>query len=157
MTTNLTIQTVLAVETPNLRAFTDAQAADRPKPGSWSRKEELGHLIDSASNNHQRFIRAQHEPEYRGPGYAQDDWVRSHAYHDLPWTALVDLWQQYNWLLSEVVKRIPEDRLSNQCHIAAYPPFTLAWVIEDYILHMQHHLDHILRREVITQYPGASL
>ena len=41
----------------------------RTGPDSWSPRQELGHLIDSAANNHIRFVRAATEPEFSGPGY----------------------------------------------------------------------------------------
>ena len=126
-------------------------------PGKWSPKEELGHLIDSAANNHIRFVRGALEAEFRGPGYAQDDWVRLHGYGDMPWETIVNVWFQYNTLLAILVKRIPEDRLATRCFIGAGPPVTLGFVIEDYILHMQHHIDQLLGREVVTQYPGATI
>ena len=147
----------LAFESVNLRVLNDEQAAIRPSgPDSWSRKEELGHLIDSAVNNHVRFLRASLENQYAGPPYDQDGWVRAHGYHELPWLSLLDTWRMHNELLSRVVKRIPADRLAAPCRIGSAAPVTLQFLIEDYILHMQHHLDHILGREKITQYPGAA-
>ncbi len=151
------LEKVLAFEYVNLRVLSDEQAAVRPAgPDSWSRKEELGHLIDSALNNHIRFVRASLEPEYTGQGYDQDGWVRAHGYHELPWTTLLEMWRQHNELLLRVVKRIPEARLATECHMGDAAPVTLGFLIDDYVLHMQHHLDHILGREKLTQYPGAA-
>lgn len=152
------LEGVINAESVGLRALTEEQAATRPKgPQSWSRKEELGHLIDSAVNNHARFVRASLEPEFRGLGYDQEGWVRAHGYHDLPWPELISSWEQHNRLLLHVVRRIPEDRLETPCFIGTAPAVDLRFLIEDYIAHMQHHLDHILSRETITQYPGAAL
>ncbi len=97
------------------------------------------------------------EPQFQGPGYLQDDWVRLHGYRNRPWDTIVDLWFQYNSLLAALVGNIPEDRLKTLCFIGSNAPVTLDFVIEDYILHMQHHMDLLLRREVITQYPGAQI
>jgi hypothetical protein len=123
-------------------------------PGKWSPKEELGHLIDSAANNHIRFVLASTAGEFRGMGYAQDDWVRAHGYQHLPWKMLVDLWYQYNFLLAHLVDQIPEEHLSNRC-VIGWGVLTLGFIIQDYILHMRHHLDHLLSRETVTQYPAA--
>ena len=123
-------------------------------PGKWSPKEELGHLIDSAANNHIRFVLASTGGEYRGQGYAQDAWVRAHGYQDLPWKMLIDLWYQYNSLLGHLVARIPEEHLVNRC-VIGWGVLTLGFVIEDYVLHMQHHLDHVLSRETIRPYPAV--
>jgi hypothetical protein len=151
------LERAVSFESVNLRVLTDEDAAARPSgPDSWSRKEELGHLIDSAVNNHVRFARASLENEYSGPTYDQDAWVRAHGYHELPWLWLLDAWRQHNELLAHLVKRIPEERLDASCRIGSAAPVTLRFLVEDYILHMQHHLDHVLGREKITQYPGAA-
>lgn len=141
-------------EQPILSAVTE-ETASRPSaaPGVWNAKQELGHLLDSAANNHQRFVRATLHGPYEGPGYAQDDWVRLHAYEQLPWRTLVDFWTRYNLLLAHLVERIPEEALATECRIGSYEPSNLAFVIDDYVLHMQHHLDHLLKREAVTKYP----
>ena len=151
------LEQVVAFESVNLRVLSDQDAAHRPAgPDSWSRKEELGHLIDSAVNNHVRFTRASLENGFAGPSYDQDGWVRAHGYHELPWLSLLDTWRQHNDLLGRLVKGIPKERLGAACHIGSDAPVTLRFLIEDYVLHMQHHLDHVLGREKITQYPGAA-
>jgi hypothetical protein len=137
-------------ELPNLLALT---ALEAPKPGSWSRREELGHLIDSATNNHIRFVLAAIDGEFRGQGYSQDKWVEAHGYQDMPWRGLVDLWYHYNALLAHLVERIPDAKMDNRCVIGSGVQ-TLGFVIEDFVLHMQHHLDHILARDPITPYPS---
>jgi hypothetical protein len=141
-------------ELPNLQTLDSGRVSVHPNgPASWSPKQELGHLIDSAANNHIRFVRAALEAEYQGPGYRQDEWVKIHGYQDIPWDLLVTFWFQYNTLLAAMVERIPPQRLSAICTIGDGKPVTLAFIIEDYVRHMQHHLDHILAREVITAYP----
>ena len=145
----------IARELPSLRTVTEERASIARAAGKWSAKEELGHLIDSAANNHIRFVRGAIEAEFRGPGYSQNDWVRLHGYSNMQWETIINLWFQYNTLLVELVNRIPEDRLEAMCFIGTSPAVTLRFVIEDYILHMQHHIDQLLGREVITQYPGA--
>lgn len=140
-------------ELSELRSRTDADASVERGPGKWSAKEELGHLIDSASNNHIRFAVGAIEGKYRGPSYAQEEWVRLHGYAEMPWETIVELWFAYNRLLAGLVERIPEERLSADCFIGAKGPLTLEFVIDDYIVHMQHHIDLLLRRQVVTEYP----
>lgn len=149
------LREVIGRELPNLETLTDELALLPGRPGGWSPKEELGHLIDSAANNHIRFVLATINTEFRGPGYAQDKWVEAHGYKDLPWSMLVGFWHQYNVLLAHLIERIPEGHLDNRC-VIGWGVVSLRFVIEDYVLHMQHHLDHILSRDEITQYPGAA-
>jgi DinB superfamily len=151
------LQQAIDRELPNLRGMSDGHAGAARPGRSWTRKQELGHLIDSATNNHARFVCGTLQDEFRGPGYNQDGWVALHAYNDLPWPTLVDFWYRHNALLAHLVHHIPEDQLATACYIAKYPKMTLGFVIEDYILHMQHHLDQILDREQVTQYPGAAI
>ncbi len=127
------------------------------RPGrTWSRKEELGHLIDSAANNHIRFARGAFEPEFHGPTYVPDAWVAAHHYRDRDWAKMVAFWSQYNLFLAELVQSIPEAQLGIQCSVAGNPPVTLQFLIEDYIVHLRHHVDQILDRPNPTPYPQRS-
>ena len=86
----MTLEQTIEREYPILLAMTAERAAVHPAGAeSWSPKQELGHLIDSAANNHIRFVRAALEPEFRGPGYAQNDWVDLHGYQEMPWQSIV--------------------------------------------------------------------
>lgn len=150
------LQQTIERELPNLLGLTEEAAARTDgRPGSWSRKQELGHLIDSAANNHIRFVLASINSEFRGLGYAQDKWVEAHGYQDMAWRTLVDLWYHYNVLLAHLVQRIPEEQMGNRC-VIGWGVVTLRFVIEDYVLHMQHHLDHVLARNPITPYPAVA-
>lgn len=143
---------IIEHEVSNLRSRTDEQASIPRAPGKWCAKEELGHLIDSASNNHIRFAIGAVEGQFRGPGYAQDEWVKLHGYASMRWNEIVEFWLAYNRFLAGLLARIPESRLETECSVGAASPVTLGFLIDDYILHMQHHIDQLLRRDVITQY-----
>lgn len=99
-----------------------------------------------------RFVRATLDGEFRGQRYLADDWVRLHAYCDMRWESIVALWLGFNKLLTTLVDRIPEQGLQNLCYIGSSEPLKRGYVIEDYVLHMQHHLDLLFKRPVITQY-----
>ncbi len=88
-----------------LLSLTDAEVSSRRGEGGWSAKETLGHLIDSAANNHQRFVRAQFKEDLVFPGYAQDEWVRAQGYDAEPWPLVVNLWKFYNLHLAHVCGR----------------------------------------------------
>src|SRR5436305_7352967 len=118
---------------PRLRAMPEAEVAHKPAPGRWSKKEILGHLIDSASNNHQRFVRAQLDGALTFPGYEQEGWARCQGYAAADWSLLVELWAAYNRHLAEMIARIPADRLSAPCRIGGDGPVTRAWLAEDYV------------------------
>ena len=137
-------RTVLDEAHRALRAIPDAQAALRPTKMTWSRKQILGHLIDSASNNHQRFVRAQLQREMTFPPYVQDRWVAAQDCDAREWSALVDLWRAYNLHLLHVASRIPTDTLDNVCAVAENEPSTLRGHVVDYVVHLRHHLRQIL-------------
>ena len=127
----------------------------RHKSGDdWAPIEILGHLVDSATNNHQRFVRAQFTDDLVFPGYDQDGWVNSQKYHVESWPDLIQLWSAYNLHLVHVASVIPPDVLTKLRekhtlnHIALNPvppdePATLEYLIRDYVVHLHHHLDQI--------------
>jgi hypothetical protein len=100
-----------------------------------------------------RFVRGVLDSEYQGPSYAQNDWVSIHGYAEMNWDFLVTLWFHYNLLLAVLFERIPSEKFATPCTIGSYEPAALDFVIEDYIRHLQHHVDHILARATITPYP----
>ena len=129
--------------------------------GKWNRKQLLGHLIDSASNNHQRFVRAQFTNDLNFPGYEQENWVESQQYESESWENLVQLWASYNRHLVHMLSVIPEETLTrtrpthNLDNIAfkAVPssePTTLEYFARDYVDHLRHHLAQIFSEERIN-------
>jgi hypothetical protein len=152
------LKKIVREEGPKLRAISEKTAATRPGAGEgWSRKQELGHLIDSATNNRVRFIVAALNGKYTGPTYDARGWVDLGGYSNTPWTDLVELWTRLNEALARAIEHIPGERLSAECNVNESGPVSLDFLIRDYALHMQHHLDHILDRERQTPYPGALL
>lgn len=126
-------------------ASVSADLADVPwRPNGWTRKQILGHLLDSAANNRQRFVRASIDGTYTGPGYDQDAWVVVHGYADQPWDTLLRWWRAEHEILVALVERIPAERLPVLCKIGDGEPVTLQFVIEDYTAHQKHHLGQIL-------------
>jgi hypothetical protein len=124
--------------------------ADKPwRVGGWTRKQIVGHLLDSAANNRQRFVRASIDGAYSGPQYAQDEWVAAHGYASLPWQTLLHWWDVEHAILAAAVDHIPEQRLDAACTVEDHDPVTLRFLIEDYIDHQKLHLRQITAPPVV--------
>jgi len=132
----------------NLREIDDQVASVRPAPGKWSKKEILGHLIDSAANNHQRFVRLQLTPLLELPGYDGDAWVSLQHYQERPWRDIIDLWLVYNTQLAEVIRYVNPQSLRNTWRAPDGNDVDLEFIIRDYLVHMRHHLDQILVQDL---------
>ena len=115
----------------------------KPASGKWSKKEILGHLIDSAANNHQRFVRIQFE-ESPHIEYAGDHWVLASHYQTMPLEDLICFWTAYNRHLSLVIERIPENAMNRLCDSGDDTPRSLGWLIVDYVNHLEHHLHQLI-------------
>ena len=147
------LRTIVERESARLLGASPDAVERRPAKGGWSAKEVLGHLIDSAAVNHQRFVRAQWQ-DLVFAAYAQDDWVEAQKYQEAPWIELVALWREYNRHIARVMAAIPievrlkEHRIHNLHEIAMKPapadqPASLEYLMRDYVEHLQHHLKQI--------------
>ncbi len=133
-----------------------AEDSQQPRAeGKWSPKEIIGHLIDSASNNHQRFVRAQFSDDLIFSGYEQEGWVRVQHYQSEPWPELVQLWKLYNQHILHLMSFVPEAtrlklRGKHNLHqiasdsLSEAEPVTLDWFMRDYVDHLKKHLKQIL-------------
>ncbi|WP_022661775.1 DinB family protein [Paucidesulfovibrio longus] len=117
----------------------------RMAPDAWTLKEILGHLVDSAANNHQRFVRLGLGDLRDFPGYDAETWVALQGYADFDWEALAHLWLTYNELIAHVLQRLPEEAAGHLWH-ACDGPLSLEFLAEDYYAHMRLHLEHFARR-----------
>jgi hypothetical protein len=136
------LSSVVTSALPRLQAISDSAASQKPAPDKWSKKEILGHLIDSAANNHQRFVRLQLQPELTLPGYDQDNWVRLNQYQQTPWSDLVTLWSAYNRHLATVIASLDNGALGHVWH-SSDGDVTLEFIATDYVRHLEHHLKQI--------------
>lgn len=149
------LKAILEGVTPVFLRVTDADASRRPASGAWSAKEIIGHLIDSAANNHRRFVEAHFTDELIFPGYAQDAWVSTQRYQERPWGDLVELWRTYNLHLAHVIASIPSSirekaRVRHNLHVIAWhrvpekEATTLQYFMADYLGHLEHHVSQLL-------------
>lgn len=109
----------------------------------WSRKQILGHLIDSAANNHQRFVRGQLDRELITPGYAQREWVDTERFNDREWADLIQFWLAYNRHLLHIMSHAAPQSLDSIIRIGDNVPVSLEFVMIDYVSHMKHHLEQL--------------
>jgi DinB superfamily len=137
---------------PLLLKFDNADTSSRPSEDKWAKKEILGHLLDSASNNHQRFVRASLQGSLTFPGYDQEKLVDLQRFADVDWNFLVDFWAAYNRFLAHVINTLPDEAAAVTCNIGDNKPATLEWIASDYVAHMKHHLNQILGETFTTNY-----
>lgn len=137
-----------------LRTIDEAQAAKPRTEDHWSSKQIIGHLIDSATNNHARFVLGQLKDDLVFPGYEQDGWVRTNHYQDESWPQLVELWRAYNLHLHHVMSHADQAKLNTPCTLHTLQeiafktvpksePVTLEYLMKDYVDHLKHHLAQI--------------
>ncbi len=137
---------------PLLLKLTNVDTTGRPNAKKWSKKEILGHLMDSATNNHQRFVRATLQGSLTFPGYDQEPLVDLQQFSEMDWSFLVDLWASYNRFIAHVLSVLPADAAAVVCNIGRNPPATLGWIAQDYVEHLKHHLNQILGKTFETSY-----
>jgi hypothetical protein len=140
--------------TERLKAIPSDRAREPVAAGKWSAQEIIGHLVDSASNNHGRFVRAQLSDDLFFPGYDQAAWVSVQQYSAADWSELIALWRTFNSHIAHIVERIPQDvatqpRAYHNLDEIAWKtvpreqPATLEYFVRDYVAHMKHHLAQI--------------
>jgi hypothetical protein len=135
---------------PLLAAIPHESAVSVPAPGKWSLQETLGHLCDSAMNNQQRVVRMQLQASLEFPGYEQDGWVRTQHYNLLPWAEVCALWQSLNRHLAHTIEHVDAAALANVWYFEG-EALTLAFITEDYLTHLEHHL-----RAIVPQNDGSA-
>lgn len=138
-----------------LTQINESQAAQPRAVDHWSAKQIIGHLIDSAANNHARFVLAQMKDDLLFPGYQQEDWVRINHYQEASWPQLVELWRAYNLHLHHLMSHASREKMSTPCiqhtleeiafkTVPKSEPVTLEYLMQDYVVHLKHHLGQIL-------------
>ena len=121
----------------------DPGLAVRPHPKKWSRKEILGHLIDSACNNQQKFVRMMQFEKLEFPGYRQDDWVDLQNWAGADWDQMIELWVSYNRHIAYLIETIDTKFYQREITIEGVGPFTLEFIMPDYVEHLKHHVKQI--------------
>jgi hypothetical protein len=130
-------------------AFTALKEEDftaKPNPDKWSKKEIVGHLIDSAQNNLRRFIVGQYESTPPHIVYDQDFWVKANNYQNMTSMDVIVSWMLVNFRISEILENMPEANYTRQCNTGkgAEQLYTLEWLAQDYVRHMKHHINQVI-------------
>jgi hypothetical protein len=134
---------------PLIEKIDPAGFAAKPLPGKWSKKEILGHLIDSAQSNIRRFVMGQYE-EQPFIVYNQDKWVEISNYQNYEDADLIALWALINKHICVILENTPEDAARREVRTQAI--HTIEWLAADYNKHLLHHLHHLLELEPVP-YP----
>ena len=115
----------------------------KPAANKWSKQEILVHLIDSATNNHQRFVRSQFEEKPNIP-YNQNEWNKCNYYNSISKTQLVTFWKSYNEQIVSLIELIPKEKLNNICNTGGDKNFTIKFLVDDYAEHLEYHCKQIV-------------
>lgn len=118
----------------------------KPSEERWSIIEVVGHMVDSAANNHQRFVRALQSDVLVFPKYEQNSWVKLQHFGESNWDQLIDFWKLYNLHLAHIIRRIPDEKMRVKCTVGDNDPVSLSFLIDDYLTHVKHHLNKISER-----------
>ena len=139
------IQEYLSEYKEKLMAISSEAAHQTVAQGEWSRQEILGHLIDSAYNNHQWVMRTAMGQGLTCQPYPQEEWVKFQCYNEGDWFTMIDLWVQANLHFCNAVQHVPESALENMCNLGKEQPVPLKDIITKYPTHLKMHLDDILK------------
>lgn len=139
------LESLITTTAEAFNKITDTEWTDKPNPRKWSKKEILGHLIDSAMNNLKRFNEVQFMTErpYVVQKYQQEDLVRSNRYQELPTEHLIALWTLVNMQVAYVLRTLQNEMLEIVILTPEDDMQTVGWLADDYVVHLRHHLDQI--------------
>ena len=136
-----TLKELITTHLEIFKTYSEAEWAAKPDPARWSKKELIGHLIDSAQNNLRRFVVTQYIVN-QNIVYDQNQWVALQHYQNTATADLLELWRLLNFQIARVIENIPSERLAQTCDTGKNGPelHSLDWLIEDYVAHARHHL-----------------
>jgi hypothetical protein len=145
------LQSIVNEYATKIASLPDQEFSEKVRPGKWSKKEVLGHLIDSGQNNLRRFICGQYEAEPPAITYQQDFWVKANGYQSAQKTDVILLWKLINQRIADVLTSMPEENYDKQCNTGSL--HSLSWLADDYVKHTKHHLNQIIPNSFNIQYP----
>lgn len=137
-----------------IRSIPENEFSVKPQPNKWSKKEVLGHLIDSAQNNLRRFICGQYEATPPKIVYEQILWVTSNNYADADCSEVITLWELLNKRIMAVLSQMPKSAYTLKCDTGHTDSqfYSLEWLAEDYVRHLKHHVNQIIPNSFEVKY-----
>lgn len=138
------LNNIITAELKRFETISEEEWSHKVSPEKWSKKEILGHLCDSAFTNIRRFVITQYK-ENENIVYDQDFWVKAQNYQNISYSEIISLWKVLNKQIIHIVENIPDEALQRTCDTTKTEPriFTLEYLIQDYIDHLQYHLKTI--------------
>ena len=136
------LREIITAYEKKISAIPETELSAKPLPAKWSKKEVLGHLIDSAQNNLRRFICSQYESQPPFIVYQQDFWVASNEYQRVPSADILQLWRLLNLRIADVLENMPEANYKKECNTGSL--HTMEWLAADYVKHLKHHMNQII-------------
>jgi hypothetical protein len=148
------LRSILQEYEQKIAAIPDPEFSAKPLPHKWSKKEVLGHLIDSAQNNLRRFLTGQYEPTPPKIFYDQDFWVRANGYQSAAKEDVIQFWRLINDRIAQTLSAMPAEHYSRTCDTGkgAVQLRSLEWLAEDYVKHLKHHLNQIIPGSFAIKY-----
>ena len=139
------LQSLINEYSNKFSAINETDFSHKPLPTKWSRKEVVGHLIDSAQNNLRRFIVAQYEPQTKII-YEQDFWVNVNGYQQMKKEETIALWRLMNERICDVLRSMPESNYEKESNTGntEVQLHSIQWLAEDYVKHIKHHLNQVI-------------
>ncbi|MFM8913280.1 MAG: DinB family protein [Flammeovirgaceae bacterium] len=147
------LATVVSEFTTRISQLPESDFTAKPQLHKWSKKEVLGHLIDSAENNLRRFICGQYEVPAPNIKYTQDFWVKANQYQNTPSNEVIENWQLINRKICRVLQQMPRENYGKVCDFGDGHFLTLEWLAADYVKHLKHHLNQIIPQSFDIAYP----
>ena len=151
VTTELHLITITYAQ--HIAQLPEVDFSAKPFPTKWSKKEVLGHLIDSGENNLRRFICGQYETPIPKIKYNQDFWVAANQYQSTPSKDVIENWRLINLKICRVLQHMPTENYLKTCDFGDGKFLTLEWLAIDYVKHLKHHLNQIIANSFAIVYP----
>jgi hypothetical protein len=149
------LQQIVRKYTEVFNDLSEKEFSQKTRSDKWSRKEVVGHLIDSAQNNLRRFICGQYETTPPHIIYEQDFWVKANGYGNMNSQDVIQMWKLINLQICTVIRSMPAANHTRLCNTGKGTESlqSLKWLAEDYVKHLKHHINQVIPYSFNITYP----